>query len=377
MSPRPPGAVTEPWRVALLTPAYWPEVRRGGERIVADLARGLTGRGHSVRVLTSHPGIPTRRVEEGVLVVRSWRPPDRWLRSRELEDHLTHVPFSYLALRRGADDVAQAIFPTDALAAARWSAATGRPAVFTFTGIPDRIGFLQRRRRLEITIRAARDCAAFTVLSRAAADAAERWLGLEARVINPGVDLESFRPGGERAPEPTIFCPAAIDDPRKGLAPLLDAFRLIRGAVPEARLLLSRPSPALAAHLTRVPGVELVEQVHDPAALAAHYRRAWATALPSIGEAFGIVLAESLACGTPVVGSPHGGIPEVVDRPDVGRVARSLDPADLARSLSEAFELATSPGTAEACRVRAGDFSSERALAAYESLYAELLEARQ
>src|SRR3954453_2336516 len=33
-------------RVALLSPAFWPEVRRGGERIVAELAHGLVEQGH-------------------------------------------------------------------------------------------------------------------------------------------------------------------------------------------------------------------------------------------------------------------------------------------------------------------------------------------
>ena len=88
--------------------------------------------------------------------------------------------------------------------------------------------------------------------------------------------------------------------------------------------------------------------------MAALYRRAWVTALPAIGEAFGIVLAESLACGTPVVGSPFGGIPEIIDRPEIGRAARSLEPPDLADALLEALELAETPATApivpSACR---------------------------
>ena len=360
-------------RVALLSPAFWPEVRRGGERVVAELAEGLLLSGHSVRVLTSHPGRPLTRTERGVPVVRNWRPPDRWLRARQLEDYLTHVPFTYWSLRAGDDDLAHAVFATDALAAARWSRRTGRPSIFTFTGIPDRAGLLDRRRRLEIALRAVAGCSAFVVLSRAAARAAERWLGAEARVIPPGVDLEAFAPGDGRGEAPTIFCPAAIDDPRKGLASLLAAFQSVRREHPDARLLLSRPSERLARSLAAEPGVELADQVHEPVQLAPHYRRAWVTALPSVGEAFGVVLTESLACGTPVVGSPWGGIPEIIDRPEVGRVAPSLQPADLARALLEALELVAAPGTSEACRARAGDFSTAAATAAYEALYLELL----
>ena len=93
-------------RVALLSPCFWPEVRRGSERFVRDLADGLIARGHEPRLITSHAGRPSRAVEDGLPVVRHWRPPARRLRAREYEDHLTHVPFSYLELRAGRDDVA-------------------------------------------------------------------------------------------------------------------------------------------------------------------------------------------------------------------------------------------------------------------------------
>jgi phosphatidylinositol alpha-mannosyltransferase len=361
-------------RIALLSPAFWPEVRRGAERIVGELAQGLTRDGHEARIITSHSGWPSRRHEGYALVIRNWRPPDRWLEGRQFEHYLTHIPFTYSSLRRGDDDLAHAFFASDAMAAAAWSHGVGRPAIFTFTGIPDRVGLLGRRRRLGLTLRAATECSAFTVLSRAAARAAERWLGIEARVICPGVDLEAFTPGDGRAEEPTIFCPAAIDVPRKGAQPLLAAYRRVKREVPEARLVLSRPAGPFVARIeAEESGVEFADRVHEPPLLARLYRRAWVTVLPSIGEAFGIVLVESLACGTPVVGSPFGGIPEIVDRPAIGRIASTLEPADLAHALVEALNLSASESTPDACRARARDFSTEQATHAYQDLYAELL----
>jgi glycosyltransferase involved in cell wall biosynthesis len=137
-------------RVALLAPTYWPEVRRGGERMVHDLATGLAGRGHGVRILTSHPGRPSSAVEDGVRVERAWRPPDGRLRRRGYEDHLTHLPFTYAALRRGDDDLAHAVHHADATAAIRWARATGRPVAWTFLGVPHRVGLAGRRRRLDL-----------------------------------------------------------------------------------------------------------------------------------------------------------------------------------------------------------------------------------
>ena len=51
-------------RVALLTPRYYPEVQRGTERTVRDLATALAGWGHKLRVITSHPGAPSSREED-------------------------------------------------------------------------------------------------------------------------------------------------------------------------------------------------------------------------------------------------------------------------------------------------------------------------
>ena len=95
-------------RVALLAPCTWPEVRRGGERLVRDLAAGLVQRGHAPRLITSHPGMTSRRMEDGFEVIRSWRPPEGRLRRRLVEDYVTHVPFSYMHLRNGDDEVALA-----------------------------------------------------------------------------------------------------------------------------------------------------------------------------------------------------------------------------------------------------------------------------
>jgi glycosyltransferase involved in cell wall biosynthesis len=287
-------------------------------------------------------------------------------------EHLSHVPAAYVDLRRADDDVVVAFDATSGLAAGRWSAATGRPSVLAYMGVPDRPALTGRVGRLEATRRAARDCTGVTALSRAAAAAFERWLGVDARVIPPGVDLDRFSPGGERAERPTIYCPAAVGDPRKGVDLLLEGFALLRREVGEAELLLARPADAsLAARLRATPRVELVDT--DDESLIAAYRRAWTVALPSFGEAFGLVLVEALACGTPVVGTDDGAIPEIVDRAEIGRLFPRGDAEALAAALRETLDLAGDPATATACRERAGSFASRRTAAAYRELYSGLL----
>lgn len=366
--------MTQGLRVAVVSPCYWPEVRRGAERIVAELAQGLIERGHRPRLITSHPGPPSSSVEHGLPIVRVPRPPEGRRLRREFEFYSTHAPLSYLALRAGDDQIAHSVFPTDAMAALRWSEKTGRPWVFHYMGIPAREALTARRRRLELTVKAARGATEVVALSRVSRDAFKRWLDVDARVINPGVDLGAFQPAPARAERPTIFCAAAADSHRKRVPMLVDAFALVRREHPDARLVLPRPGDArLAAKLEdATPGVELIPQVENPAELASAYGEAWVSALPSWGEAFGVVLVESLACGTPVVATNRDAMPEIVDRDAVGRLFDG-DERDLARALLEALELSRDPGTVDACRSRAADFSTERSTDAWVELYGELL----
>jgi glycosyltransferase involved in cell wall biosynthesis len=358
--------------VALMNPFFWPEVRRGSERLVHDLAVDLVSLGCRPHVITSHPGLPRRSIEDGFPITRHWRPPDKPWVLRRIEPNLSHVPFTYGSLVAGDFDVAHAFYPTDALAALRWARKTGRPAVFSYMGHPSRQMLATYRLRRAMLERVITESAAVVALSRSARDAMWRWFGIESRVIYPRVDLTEFTPGDGRAEQPTIACASAVDDARKRIPLLLRAFALVRKERPHARLLLTRPGDqALARRLTEDnPGVELVPRERPVATV---FREAWVSGLTSYNEAFGLVLVESLACGTPVFGAREGGVPEIVDTPEVGMLFDGDGEREVATAILEAFELAEAPSTAAACRSRAESFDTVSGAREHLELYRELM----
>ena len=350
--------------VGLLAPVYRPEAGPGGECFARTLATGLVGAGHNPRVIAGHGGWFARDVEHGFQVWRVPRLAEGQLALRRIEAHLTHVPFSYAALRACPPDVAHALHPADGVAAAHFARATGRPSVLTYIGIPDRRSLLDRRMRLKLTVQAAEGADAVVALSAVAAAAFHRTLGVDARVIPPGIDVDFFSPGGTRAPDPTILCPAPVD---AGVADLLGAMPRVRRERPGTRLLLSR-ALGLAARIrpSRDEGIELVD-VDDAESWREAYRRAWVTALPSTGE--------SLACGTPIVGRDHSVISELVADDSLGTLFEG-GADSLAKALLGMLDLVKDSAVPERCRERADDFSMERCTREYLALYEELLAAK-
>jgi len=110
----------------------------------------------------------------------------------------------------------------------------------------------------------------------------------------------------------------------------------------------------------------------DDAAKNALLGRARALLMPILWEEpFGLVMAEAMACGTPVLGLARGAVPEVVEDGVTGFIARDVD--SLVSAVRRIGEIDRA-----ACRIRVDRLFSDRAvIEGYLRVYAEMIAARK
>lgn len=192
-------------------------------------------------------------------------------------------------------------------------------------------------RRLErTTLRGARIVCATSPTARAGIAAAAGIDPERVRVLPIPVDLDRFTPlpegeWRENLARPVLAFVGRGDDPRKNVGLLLDALPLIRRRVPEARLLLvGRPPAGPLPEAVHAAG--FVDSVGDA------IRGAALLVVPSRQEGFGLLAAEALACGVPVLSTPCGGPEEMIRRSGGGRVLESLEAEELAEAAAELLE---------------------------------------
>lgn len=352
-------------RIALTHPYSWPEVRRGAERIIMETSRALAARGHDVTVYTAGSTAGTTTVD-GARIVRFrriWRRD--WMHERWFGWRVTPH------LATGRFDATHSFMPCDAVAAIRTRRVGGHRTLYDEMGVP----FLNwdRRRDGWARHRVAADVDVYGCMSQYALDALRANSDRDGVRIPGGVRVDHFAPG-ERAKTPTLLFSGAFDVPFKGVAQLLEALAIAADRCPDLRLWLSGPgdgSALLAAAPAAARERTEILPLGEPGDQAARYAQAWATVLPSRRESFGMVMLESLACGTPIVTTDDGAPQELVTE-TTGATSTAGDPASLADALLRAVDLARRPETVAACRATAEQYDWDTHLAPLlEELYAD------
>lgn len=351
-----------------ITHAYsWPEVRRGAERIIYELSRALAWLGHDVTVFTAGAA-GSRETSDGVTTVRMRR------LFRSDAHHEAHFgAWLVVKLARSRFDAVHAHGPQDARAAIRAARIRPHRTIYTNLGLPIR-SFWNQHPASRAHSRVVADVDVYGCMSRYALDRLPSEYGREGTLSPGGVNTESFVPSPEREAAPTILFSAALGESRKGGAVLMRAFEIVLQTEPAARLWLSGPGdaePLLASVAVEVRDHIEVLGIGDPKGQARRYGRAWVTALPSKSDSFGLVVIESLACGTPVAASNHAALPELVDAGVTGMICDPDDAVSVANALLDAFALARRRGTVEACRASAERYDWKQSIAPlYERIYA-------
>ncbi|MGD0587830.1 MAG: glycosyltransferase family 4 protein [Thermoplasmata archaeon] len=158
----------------------------------------------------------------------------------------------------------------------------------------------------------------------------------------PGPGTPSFAEK-YRIPGPFVLFVGRLAS-NKGLLDLAEAFAVVAKSDRSAQLVVvgedggqRAPLEARVKALGISDRVHLVGHVEGDALLSAAYREARLTVLPSEYEAFGLVLLESLAAGTPVVASRVGGIPEFVEDGKAGLLVPPKSPRELAAAISQVW----------------------------------------
>lgn len=178
-------------------------------------------------------------------------------------------------------------------------------------------------------------------------------------VIPLGVQPEVFTEyAGERIPG-RIVAMASADSPLKGIATLLESLAKLRTERDVTLTLVTKPTPGgVTEKLVDTLGIgDIVSFVNGLSVedLAATMGSAEIVCVPSLYEGFSLPTLEAMACGTPLVVSNGGAIPEVVGEPGL---CADIVPAGDAEALTTALrDLLDDPER----RARMGRAARERA----------------
>lgn len=224
--------------------------------------------------------------------------------------------------------------------------------------------------------------------SRWMADRAERsaiFRDVRVEVVPNSVDTDLFRPMNSTSCREVCGLPfepvlmlfgssGGTGDRRKGFDLLEGALNSLRGTDALSGVELVVFGRRFDARDLPVP-VHFLGEIRDERFMPVIYGACDLLVVPSREDNLPNTMVESIACGTPVIGFPVGGIPDLVRERETGFMAEEVSASGLAMSLSRALidrqRLASLRTTARDCAVR--ELAMPVQAAAYEKLYSEML----
>ena len=320
-------------RVGIVCPYTW-DVPGGVQQHIRDLAEALIGLGHEVSVISpadDDTPLPDYVVPAGRAVPVPYN------------GSVARLAFGFLSAARvrrwvkeGNFDVLHVHEPAaPSLSLLACWVANG-PIVATFhTAIP--------RSRLIHATAPALQTALEKISGRIAVSEAARTtlvehMGGDAVLIPNGVTVRRYEKAaplpGWPGPGGALGFLGRMDEPRKGMDVLLRAFEQLAADRPRLRLLIAGPGDADDV-IGKVPAplcerVVLLGQVSEEDKARVYHSVDVFCAPNTGGESFGIVLAEAMAAGAPIVASDLDAFRQVLRGGRAGELVTTGDPAALA-----------------------------------------------
>jgi glycosyltransferase involved in cell wall biosynthesis len=172
------------------------------------------------------------------------------------------------------------------------------------------------------------------------------------------VDTQRFTPAGARSQQPLVLFVGRVER-RKGAGTLMRAIPLIWAQHPDCEFVfVGRVCDDVEEQVAAMPARVQFLGVRPHEELVAWYQRAAIFVAPSLWDNSPNTIYEAMACGTPVVASRVGGIPELVDDGETGLLVPPADERALADALSALLD-------EPARRERIGQRGREKVVADY------------
>ena len=374
-------------RVVLTSPFCWPYVRRGNERFIAEFGEYLMSRGYEVIVVSSKPGHTQREpLQKGMRILHRslWTPALGRLRLQPAHGFFLGVARTLATIDA---DIVHSLFHHDAWLANSCRRWRGYKSIFHLTGPPFPYAFRRLPPDRQMMKSALLRTDKLITVSEYTRRVAMEFHGVDAQVLPVPVNRTRFQPDSTLRPNrPTILAVADFNERRKGIRVLTQAFARLKDRVKDAILNISG---SMSEPLQR----EVFGSVPDWVRRDIHmlgfgrledvpklYQSASITTLPSTSEAFGMVLLESWACGTPVVATSHGALPELMTDPLLGVMFEpGPDPLEatnvdgLVEAMLTGLELSQKTESRARCLNKVSSFTWNALGPQYEKVYTTLV----
>jgi glycosyltransferase involved in cell wall biosynthesis len=213
-------------------------------------------------------------------------------------------------------------------------------AVKSATSLKDKVGLRRWFSFINMQIKVARRLSHIITVSHTACQHITKTFGIsedKLRVIYNGMDTDIFSPSPKvDRLENRLLVVISRDTAVKGLRYMLEALATLRQKhnlelVVVAKETDNSTTQELITKLGIKHYVKFIDEI-DTAELVNQYRSASIVAIPSIYEGFGLPAAEAMSCGTPVVSTTAGALPEIVG--DAGILVPPADTKALVEAIS-------------------------------------------